>query len=481
MKDRVIGREKEWQRLEEFMQAHSAQLIEVCGRLRVGKTFLIEEFFNRKFAFRLTGVHGRSMKVQLGNFIAEYNRRTGEQKAAPKNWQQAFELLRGYLSEAAPDGRKVVFIDEMPWLDTMRSGFTGAFEWFWNDWGAAQDDLVFVACGSAALWMISHFDANRGGLFSRQTCRLYLEPFTLSETGKFLKHRNISWSRCSIAEAYMIMGGIPFYLNLLNGSMSLSQNIDNIFFRKNGELHDEFSRLYQTLFSNSDAYIRVAETLSEKTGGMTRQQLQEKAGIWAGGDLSEIIRNLVTSGFVRVSAFYKNKKKDALYQLSDYYTAFYFRYIKDHYGRDEHFWSNAIDSPARRSWAGLAFGQLCKDHIRQIRQIRQKLGISGVLTEEYVWYTKGDEELGTKGAQIDLVLERRDMVINLCEMKYSINVYAIDRDYDAVLRNKIDSFRRETGTRSSLQLTMITTYGLTKGRYSNLIQNQVTLDDLFAG
>ena len=481
MKDRVIGREKEWQRLEEFMQAHSAQLIEVCGRLRVGKTFLIEEFFNRKFAFRLTGVHGRSMKVQLGNFIAEYNRRTGEQKAAPKNWQQAFELLRGYLSEAAPDGRKVVFIDEMPWLDTMRSGFTGAFEWFWNDWGAAQDDLVFVACGSAALWMISHFDANRGGLFSRQTCRLYLEPFTLSETGKFLKHRNISWSRCSIAEAYMIMGGIPFYLNLLNGSMSLSQNIDNIFFRKNGELHDEFSRLYQTLFSNSDAYIRVAETLSEKTGGMTRQELQEKSGLGAGGDLSEIIRNLVTSGFVRVSAFYKNKKKDALYQLSDYYTAFYFRYIKDHYGRDEHFWSNAIDSPARRSWAGLAFGQLCKDHIRQIRQIRQKLGISGVLTEEYVWYTKGDEELGTKGAQIDLVLERRDMVINLCEMKYSINVYAIDRDYDAVLRNKIDSFRRETGTRSSLQLTMITTYGLTKGKYSNLIQNQVTLDDLFAG
>ena len=478
MKDRVIGREKEWQRLEEFMQAHSAQLIEVCGRLRVGKTFLIEEFFNRKFAFRLTGVHGRSMKVQLGNFIAEYNRRTGEQKAAPKNWQQAFELLRGYLSEAAPDERKVVFIDEMPWLDTMRSGFAGAFEWFWNDWGAAQDGPVFVACGSAALWMISHFDANRGGLFSRQTCRLYLEPFTLSETGKFLKHRNISWSRCSIAEAYMIMGGIPFYLNLLNGSMSLSQNIDNIFFRKNGELHDEFSRLYQTLFSNSDAYIRVAETLSEKTGGMTRQELQEKSGIGAGGDLSEIIRNLVTSGFVRVSAFYKKKKKDALYQLSDYYTAFYFRYIKDHYGRDEHFWSNAIDSPARRSWAGLAFGQLCKDHIRQIRQ---KLGISGVLTEEYVWYTKGDEELGTKGAQIDLVLERRDMVINLCEMKYSINVYAIDRDYDAVLRNKIDSFRRETGTRSSLQLTMITTYGLTKGKYSNLIQNQVTLDDLFAG
>lgn len=480
MKDQVIGRDAEWQRLEECMQAHSAQLIEVSGRLRVGKTFLIEEFFDRQFAFRLTGVHGRSMRVQLGNFIAEYNRRTGEHRAVPKSWQQAFELLRGYLSQTqtAVNGRKVVFIDEMPWLDTMRSGFTGAFEWFWNDWAYAQDELVFVACGSATSWMFNNFNENKGGLFNRQTCRLYLEPFTLSETEKFLKRRNISWNRYSIAEACMIMGGIPFYLNLLNGSMSLRENIDNIFFRKNGELHDEFSRLYQTLFTNSDAYIRVVEALSEKTGGMTRQELQEKSGIGAGGDLSEIIRNLVTSGFVRVSAFYKKKKKDALYQLSDYYTAFYFRYIKDHYGRDEHFWSNAIDNPARRSWAGLAFGQLCKDHIRQIKQ---KLGISAVLTEEYIWYTKGDEELGTKGAQIDLVLERRDMVINLCEMKYSINVYAIDRDYDAVLRNKIDSFRRETGTRSSLQLTMITTYGLTKGKYSNLIQNQVALDDLFAG
>lgn len=306
MKDQVIGRDAEWQRLEECMQAHSAQLIEVSGRLRVGKTFLIEEFFDRQFAFRLTGVHGRSMRVQLGNFIAEYNRRTGEHRAVPKSWQQAFELLRGYLSQTqtAVNGRKVVFIDEMPWLDTMRSGFTGAFEWFWNDWAYAQDELVFVACGSATSWMFNNFNENKGGLFNRQTCRLYLEPFTLSETEKFLKRRNISWNRYSIAEACMIMGGIPFYLNLLNGSMSLRENIDNIFFRKNGELHDEFSRLYQTLFTNSDAYIRVVEALSEKTGGMTRQELQEKSGIGAGGDLSEIIRNLVTSGFVRVSAFW---------------------------------------------------------------------------------------------------------------------------------------------------------------------------------
>lgn len=311
---------------------------------------------------------------------------------------QAFELLREYLNINPKNGRKV----------------------------------VFIVCGSATSWMINNFNQNKGGLFNRQTCRLYLKPFTLREVEAFLEHRNIYWSWYEIAETYMIMGGIPFYLNLIRGSLSFSQNIDNLFFRKNGELHDEFDHLYQTLFSNSENYIRIVQALSEKPGGLTRYELAEKAGLSTNGNLTEIINNLIASGFVRVSSFYRKKKKDALYQLSDYYTAFYFRYIKDHYGRDEHYWSNAIDDPARRAWA-----------------------------------------------QIDLVMERRDRVINLCEMKFSINEFVIDKAYDAVLRNKLDAFRRVTGTRSSLQITMITTYGVKKNKYSNLIQSQITLDDLF--
>ncbi|MDY6322469.1 MAG: ATP-binding protein [Succinivibrio sp.] len=477
MRSKVIGRSEEWQRLEECMQAECAQLIVVYGRRRVGKTFLIEEFFDKRFAFKLTGAFSKPKEFQLRNFAAEYNRRTREKRAAPQDWPEAFELLRSYLSAKMQRGGKaVVFIDEMPWLDTMKSGFMDAFEWFWNDWAGAQDDLVFIVCGSATSWMINNFNQNKGGLFNRQTCQLYLAPLSLSETEMLLERRNIRWSRYEIAQAYMIMGGIPFYLNLLRGALSYSQNIDSLFFKKNGELHDEFTHLYQTLFSNSESYIKVVQALSEKTCGLTRIELAEKTGLNANGDLSEIIGNLIASGFVRVSAFYKKKKKGALYQLADYYTAFYFKYIKDHYGRDEHYWSNAIDDPARRAWAGLTFEQLCKDHIRQIKQT---LGISGVLTEEFVWYTQGDAELGISGAQIDLVMVRRDRVANLCEMKYSINDFVIDKAYDAVLRNKLDAFRRVTGTRDSLQLTMITTYGVKKNKYSNLIQSEVTLDDLF--
>lgn len=476
MKSKVIGREEEWQRLNECMHEDSAQLIVVYGRRRVGKTFLINEFFDSEFAFKLTGAYKMPREFQLRNFAAEYKRQTGVEEPVPKDWVQAFELLRKYLSTRSTTSKQVVFIDEMPWLDTMRSGFMDAFEWFWNDWASAKNNLVFIVCGSATSWMINNFNKNKGGLFNRQTCRLYLTQFTLSEVEKFLEYRNIHWSRYEIAETYMIMGGIPFYLNLLRNTLSFSQNIDNLFFRKNGELHDEFIHLYQTLFSDSENYIKVVEALSEKAGGLTRYELAKKSGLSSNGNLSEIIYNLEASGFVRISTFYKKKKKDALYQLADYYTAFYFRYIRDNYGRDEHYWSNAIDNPSRRAWAGLTFEQLCKDHIKEIKQ---KLGVSGVLTEESVWYTKGDDELGIDGAQIDLVMERRDRVINLCEMKYSINEYVIDKDYDAVLRNKLEAFRRITGSRCSLQITMITTYGVKKNKYSNLIQSQVTLDDLF--
>lgn len=476
MKSNVIGRSAEWLRLEECMSEKTAQLVIVYGRRRVGKTFLINEFFDQEFTFKLTGAYNKPKEFQLRNFIAEFNRRTGMEREIPCDWVQAFEYLREYLGDRKTSGRKIVFFDEMPWLDTANSRFFDAFEFFWNDWASSCSDIVFIVCGSATSWMTSNFNENKGGLFNRQTCRIYLEPFTLFETEQFLESRNISWSHFDIAEAYMIMGGIPYYLNLLKGRLSLSQNIDNIFFKKHGELWDEFDHLYKTLFSNSEAHIRVVQALSEKTGGLTRNELAERSGMHANGDLTKIIENLVSSGFVRVSNFYKKKKKDALYQLADYYTAFYFRYIKDHYGKDEHYWSNAIDNPSRRAWTGIVFEQVCKDHIKQIKQ---KLGISGVLTEESVWYTRGDEDLGIDGAQIDLVLERRDRVINLCEMKYSINEYIVDKAYDSVLRNKIEAFRRMTGSKKSLQLTMITTYGVKQNKYSNLIQSQVTLDDLF--
>ena len=370
----LIGRNKECDRLSKCMRANTSQLVIVYGRRRVGKTFLINEFFNNTFDFKLTGTYGQSKDVQLRNFVAELNRKSNKEWTIPKDWIQAFEFLRSYLEKLPKDEKHVFFFDEIPWLDTHKSGFLPAFEFFWNDFASTQDHLILIVCGSATSWMVDNLANNKGGLFNRQTCRLYLEPFNLSQTKEYLESRNIYWSPYDIAECYMIMGGIPYYLSLLDEDLSYVQNIDNLFFRKKAALWDEFERLYHTLFSNSERYISVVETLCEKRSGYTRNEIAVKTGIAANGKLSKILNNRVDSGFVRASSFYGKKKKETLYQTSDYYTCFYFRFVRDNYGKDEHYWSNALDVLARRAWAGLTFEQVCKDHIAQI-----KLNLSGEL------------------------------------------------------------------------------------------------------
>ncbi len=316
--------------------------------------------------------------------------------------------------------------------------------------------------------------SNKGGLFNRETCRLFFKPFNLHETERFLMSKGISWSRYEIAECYMIMGGIPYYLDTLSRSAGLKQNIDRVFFSKNGELRDEFQHLYATLFTNSPVYIKIVEILSRKSRGMTRRELAGASGLAENGRLTTILRDLEKSGFIRASRFYRKKRNDLIYSLSDYYTSFYLRYLAKR-GIDEHQWSNSIDSPSKRAWSGYAFESLVRDHIREVKQ---RLGISGVFSEEYSWFKTGDDT--APGAEIDLIIDRRDDTVNLCEIKYSTGEYVINKSYDLALRNKIEAFRTSEKKSKSIQLTMITSFGVGKNMYSGIVQNEVVLDDLFA-
>ena len=476
MKKKIIGRAREYARLDKCMHENVAQLVLVYGRRRVGKTFLINQYFGNTFSFKLTGAYDKPKVDQLLAFANELNRKTHRKVSAPTSWTEAFELLREYIGSLDPEKKCIVFFDEMPWLDTHRSGFLSAFEYFWNDYGASVDNLFFIVCGSATSWLVDNIEHNKGGLFNRQTCKLFLEPFTLCETEEYLISKGIHWSRYDITECYMIMGGIPYYLSLLDKDMSYLQNIDYLFFRKKAEPWDEFDHLYNTLFTQGGNYISVVYELSKKKDGLTREDISRETGLAPNGVLSKIIKNLVDSGFVRENQFFGKKKKDTLYQLADYYSSFYFHYIRDNKGRDEHFWSNTLDFPARKTWAGNMFEQVCKDHIKQIKQ---KIGILGVLSEESIWFIKANKKKGTSGTQIDMIIDRRDRVIDLCEMKFSLSEYTIDKEYDAALRGRIETFRKNTGTKKAVQIVFITTYGVEANQYSGIVQKQVTLDDLF--
>ncbi len=328
VENRIVGRESEFERLDRCMDEEAPQLIIIYGRRRVGKTYLINQYFKGRFDFKLTGSFNANAQEHLQDFTDELSRQTGIKQGKPETWRQAFNMLRAYLSELPQDEKHIVFFDEMPWLDTPRSGFMQAFEHFWNDFGCAFNNLILIVCGSATAWIRKKVLENKGGLFGRQTCCLYLKPFTLYETEQYMKSRGIDWAQYDVAECYMILGGIPYYLSLLRSDLSMSQNIDNLFFRKRAELWDEFDHLYSTLFTNSKHYIRLVEILAQKRSGLTRAELVEEFGFSDNSRLTEMLSDLLASDFVRAYSYFGRKKQDTRYQLSDYYTLFYFRYLK---------------------------------------------------------------------------------------------------------------------------------------------------------
>ncbi len=472
MAEQIIGRLKEKTILKECYESDRAEFIAVYGRRRIGKTFLIKSFFKDKFDFYITGMYQGTKKEQLSFFnkqLCDYSRMAYPQV---DNWFDAFDQLKHFL--ATKKQKAVIFIDELPWLDTPRSRFVKALELFWNSWAADQPNIKFIVCGSSTTWMISNLLGNKGGLHNRVTRRIKLLPFNLSETESYLKSQGVVWNRYQIAEAYMILGGTPYYLQKIRKEYSLSQNIDFLFFSDTAELKDEYTFLFRSLFKDSNVYKNTVELLSKKAKGMTRAEMVAALKLPEGGMFTEVLENLCNCDFIRKYSSFGKKERDVLYQLTDLFTLFYLKFVKNNHTRNEHLWSNMIDSPVRKSWCGYSFEQLCLHHIPQIKK---KLGIHGIQSDVCSWYLPAKDE--NKGGQIDLLIDRRDQVINLCEMKYSISPFEITSRYNSEMQERKELFRSSTKTRKSLHLTMVTTYGLKNNAYSGMIQSEVVLDDLF--
>ena len=476
MKENIIGRKEEMDALARIWESRQSEFVAVCGRRRVGKTFLVREYFEEQMVFQVSGIANGNTSEQLKNFYYTLRRYDASVSEAPKDWIDAFELLIQYLA-SLPMGRKVVFLDELPWMDTPGANFISALEHFWNGWASARKDIVLIVCGSATSWMMDKLINNHGGLYGRLTHRMMLQSFSLAEAEQFLAAKGIRLSRYEVAEAYMILGGIPYYLDMLDNRLSLSQNIDRLLFNPNGELYNEFDMLYRSLFSHSDIYVKVVECLNNRGYGMSRAEIVEATGLKSGKMLTTVLTNLESCGFIRKYANYGCTDRKALYQLVDFFTLFYFRFLRESSFRNLQYWSTLQRTPRFYAWAGISFEILAMEHILQIKK---KLGISGVATNVYSWRSKSAGDEDGRAAQIDMVIERADNTINICEMKFSEDEFAISKDYDKVLRNKIVRFQEETKSRKSIQLTFVTSYGVKKGMYSGIVQNEVVLDDLFS-
>lgn len=472
---KLIGRVREVQKIDKLMSSAQSEFLAVYGRRRVGKTFLIRDYFKNEFDFYATGLAKGNTKQQLTNFTIFINNYFSGSHAIPANWLEAFNLLIRELESKKTTSKKVIFIDEMPWMDTKKSDFMMGLEFFWNAWASARTDVLLVVCGSAASWMLNNLIKNTGGLYNRVTERIKLEPFNLQETKSYFTQKNIVLDHYQIIQLYMVMGGIPYYLDQVEAGKSAMQNIEDLCFRNDGKLKTEFSYIFSSLFRDAEKHELILKTLFEKGGSLTRDELVKYTNIASGGTMTKTLNELEESGFIAKLPKFGLKLANSVYCISDFYTLFYFRFIDKAGKYEPNIWLNKIDNPAFRTWSGLAFEQVCFAHIPQIKRA---LNIGGVASETYSWRTKGEGE--TKGSQIDLVIDRRDQVINLFEIKFSINEFVITKEYDAKLRQKIQSFKEATATRKSIFLTMLTTFGVKPNEYSNSsIQNELTMDALF--
>jgi uncharacterized protein len=476
MSNTLIGRKEEQALLQEALTSDRAEMVAVFGRRRVGKTFLIKQTYQNHIAFELTGLQSSNSEEQLQNFNnqLEIFSQSPMPLKTPTNWLDAFFMLAKYLDKQPSDIKKVVFFDEVPWLAGNKSGFITGLGWFWNSW-AERRNIVVVICGSAASWMIQKIVNDRGGLHNRITKRVFLYPFTLSETEIYLQSHNIFYNRYQIIQIYMSIGGIPHYLNEIKAGLSAVQNINDICFSKNGLLRDEFSRLYDALFANAENHIAAVRALSQSRQGLTRPDIIKNAQLSEGGNTSKVLEELEQSGFITSYYPFDKRKKDMLYRLTDEYSLFYLRFIEHNKDSGNDTWNQLSQTQSVKIWSGYAYENTCLKHLPNIKKA---LGISGVYTQSSTFLQKGNAE--EKGAQIDLVLDRNDQIINLFEIKFYNTEFTLSESDAKALRNQMWVFKAKTKTKKHLMIVLLTTFGMEHNKHSlGLIENILTMDALF--
>jgi len=472
----LIGRKEEKETFKYCLNSSESKLIAIYGRRRVGKTFLVRKYFQSKVKFEVAGLYKGEMSDQLTHFASTLIK-YGWQEASlhpPKSWKSAFDMLERFINSIKGNQKKVIFLDELPWLDTPKSKFLMSFQNFWNAYCTKRNDIVCVICGSAASWMIKKVLKSKGGLHNRVSEKIRLTPFNLYEVEQFFKNKGIRWSKYDIAQLYLTTGGIPYYLDAVRKGESVVQFVNRACFSKDGILTDEYKVLFSSLFENSTRHYQIVEALNTKRKGLNRKEIIEKTPLESGGTLTTVLNELEESGFIENVVPYHLNKTKSLYKLADNFVIFHLKFMKNKTSTAKRNWGNISKSQSWVSWSGLAFERLCFAHLTQIKRA---LKLEAIECQISPWSKKDKKE----GTQIDLLIDRADRIVNVCEIKFANSDFTIDKDYAKKLRNKIQLFSgMNMNKRKNIFLTMITTFGVSDNEYyKELVQSEVVLDDLF--
>ncbi len=481
----IIGRTKEIKILDQILHSKEAEFLAIYGRRRVGKTHLVREYFSERDAtyFEVSGEKDGSLHSQLENFIKILSDVffDGISLQRPKSWKDAFELLTQQIEKTPKSKKIIIFMDELPWLAGKKSKLIQALDYYWNRYWSRQSNLILVVCGSAASWMLENLINAKGGLYNRITKAILLRPYTLKNVKDYLSFRGINLSAKQVLDLYMVFGGIPHYLKQIESGKSAAQIINRVCFQNDGLLYGEFDRLFQSLFEHSEDSLSIIRAIASQRYGISRDELIKKTKFSSGGTLNKRLNELESSGLIQSFIPYGHKKKERYYRVIDEYCHFYLTWIEPMKTKGieggKSYWQTKSKTPAALSWAGYVFETICLKHVDQIREALEIQTISSDCGSWRFISTKGSKEMG---AQIDLLFDREDGIITLCEIKYSENMFSVDKDYAKVLKNKIEIFSAHFKTHKQIFMALVTTVGLKSSIWSeDLIQSTVTLDDLF--
>ena len=476
----MIGRKEEIEVLNDRYNSNKAEFIAIYGRRRVGKTYLIDETFKGRITFRHAGLSPSVdnkegvLKAQLDHFYESLLMQGMEKGERPKSWMSAFVLLEKHLQKIDDGTRRLIFIDELPWLDTPRSKFVMALEAFWNNWACHRHNIMLVVCGSSSSWILDNLINNHGGLYNRLTFQIHLKPFTLKECEEYYRENNIIFSRYDIVQSYMILGGIPYYMGYMNNKFSLAQNVDNMFFTKASPLKDEFDRLFDSIFDKPELMKSIVKLLYKKNAGYTRSEIMHHLKLGSGGHLTNQLTALINGNFIEKYVPFGFSKREEHYKLVDPFCLFYLHFVAGRKGDSETYWQDHLESQEVVVWRGFAFENVCFNHIKQIKKA---LGIAAVSTSISSWSKRKDND--ENGLQIDMLIIRKDNVINMCEIKFYDNEFVVNEAYSRTLKARKQTLRDNVSPKYAIQGTLITTHGLKFNAYSGEFIHCVTLDDLF--
>lgn len=470
----ILGRNKEQKQLDRAVQSNKPEFLVVYGRRRIGKTYLIKNYFKDEFSFYTSGVDKLKTKEEIKVFYNALKMYGCNEKSIPNDWFEAFDLLRNLLESKAvkrvtSKRKRVIFLDEIPWMDTPKSNFKAALDYFWNTYASTKDDILLIVCGSATSWVIENIIKDTGGFYNRLTDKIHLFPFSLGECESFLSSNNIKWSKETIIQCYMIFGGVPYYLNLLDNTLSLAQNVNNLVFLEGGTLYNEYYELMSSLFKNHELHSQIISALGNHHNGLLRNDLINKYKLQDGAPLTRALRELEECGFIRKYNNSIKSKNDSIIQLVDPFTLFCIEYKEKNEIQN---WLTVFNTSKYHSWCGYAFEILVLNHVQKIKEI---LGVSGVESNQYALSLRNHD----RSSQIDLIIDRKDGIINLCEMKYSNSPYVITKSDSENLYKKLEMFQKYSNTKSSVLITFITSGELKQNEYSDVVQISIRGDMLF--